>query len=103
MVHGVDATRLICDSERRGRDGDPERVTILVAAQRLNSQVLTGSDACSEVLAFSDQIAWYDEIVDVPADRLILGVAEHFRELPVEPDDVIVLVENCDCLGRVLE
>src|SRR5213593_177243 len=55
------------------------------------------------MLAFLDKFSRNDEVVDVLANRFILGVAEHRRELTVDPDDVIVLVENCNRLGSVLE
>ena len=103
VVHGVHATGLVGDAKRRRRDGDPKRMAILVASQRFNSQVLAGGDARSEMLAVLDQFPRNDEVVDVLANGFVLGVAEHGRELAVDPDDVIVLIEDRNRFRGVLE
>ena len=78
-------------------------MAILVASQRFNSQVLAGGDARSEMLAVLDQFPRNDEVVDVLANGFVLGVAEHGRELAVDPDDVIVLIEDRNRFRGVLE
>ena len=74
-----------------------------MASQRLDSQLLTGGNAHGEVLAFHDQLGWHDQVVDVVSDRLVFGIAEHRRELSIDPDYVVVFIEDGDRLGGVLE
>jgi hypothetical protein len=78
-------------------------VAILVTPLRFRSQLLSRRHARGELFAFFDPLPGDDQIVDVPAEGLVLRVAEHRCELAVDADDVIVLVEDRDRLRGVLE
>jgi len=78
-------------------------VAILVAAQRFGGELLAGGDALGETLRFLDELARDDQVVDVRADRVVLGVAEHAGELPVHTNDAVVLVQNRNRFRRALE